>query len=125
MSTIVQPITTVAAEPILPVPAGFFLLIRMTPVAEKKGRILFSESTVAEEKLAAAVGQILAMGPEAYKDPIKFPTGARCEVGDNVFIGSYVGSKLKLGDSETDYRLICDDDVKAVLPEGTVVRRFL
>ncbi len=124
MSLIIQP-EAVATDPILPIPAGFFLLIRMADVPTSKGSIAFAESTVAEEKLANPVGTILAMGPEAYSDKNKFPTGSRCKVGDTVFIGSYVGSKLKLGGTETDYRFIFDDDVKGVVPDGVVVRRYL
>lgn len=121
---IIQP-EVVATDPILPIPAGFFLLIRMAEVPTSKNGMHFPESTVAEEKLANPVGTILAMGPEAYSDPNKFPTGSRCKVGDTVFIGSYVGSKLKVGGSEDDYRFIFDDDVKGIVPDGVVVRRYL
>lgn len=111
--------------PLLPVPKGPYLLIKMTKTVDKVGSIHLPSSRVHDENLACPMGEVIAMGPEAYLPESKFLGGPRCEVGDTVFIGAYVGSKFKAGPDNTDeeYRLIFDDDVKAVIPATAVVRR--
>lgn len=127
MSTATNPIILMPkqdADKRLPIPKGYFLLIKMDDVPTGRNGIDYPDSRVRDEKLANPIGTIISMGPEAYAGD-KFPSGPRCEIGNRVFIGSYVGMRLKAGQDMIgdDYRLIADDDVKAVVPEGSDVRR--
>ena len=98
---------------------------KMIKTVKKIGSIHVPDSRVKDEDLACPMGEVLAMGPEAYGRKDMFPAGDRCAIGDTVFIGSYVGSKLRVGaDADsTEYRLVSDDDVKAVIPYAASIRR--
>ena len=52
---------------------------------------------------------------------------SRCRVGEYVFFAAYAGIKFKVGtgDDAIEYRLICDDDVKATVPDPSLIRRDL
>ena len=64
---------------------------------------------------AAVLGVVLAMGPDAYTDATKFPSGPWCEVGDWILFRSYSGTRIKRGPQE--FRLINDDTVEAVVAD--------
>ena len=67
----------------LPRPTGYRLLILPFAPAEKtKGGIYLARQTVERERLTTVVGYIVALGPDAYKDPVKFPEGPWCQKGD-------------------------------------------
>ena len=67
------------------------------------------------------MGQVVAMGESAYQDSARFPNGPWCQVGDVVLIRSYAGTRLKIGD--TEFRVINDDTVEAVIKEPSIVER--
>ena len=56
---------------------------------------------------------VVKLGPEAYKDTTRFPSGPRCKVGDFVIVRPNSGTRLKIHGRE--FRMINDDSV-----EGTV-----
>lgn len=124
MSAAVIPITSQGAHT-LPIPKGPYILIRMTKTVDRVGSIHLPDSRVHDENLACPMGEVIAMGEAAYLPLDKFIGGPRCRVGDIVYIGAYVGSKFKSGPGNTadEYRLIFDDDVKAVVPSEAIVRR--
>ena len=51
------------------------------------------------------------MGPDAYKDVDKFPTGAYCSEKEWVLMGRYAGNRFKVEGLEL--RLINDDNIIA------------
>ena len=67
------------------------------------------------------------MGPDAYCRAEMFPGGPRCGVGDVIMFQSYTGIRFNIGkgDGAQEYRLIADDDVKAVVPDPSVIWRNL
>lgn len=102
----------------LPTPSGYKLLIALPRVNEKTERGLFlPEERREAETVAAFLGLVLAMGPDAYKDENKFPTGPYCKVGDFVLFRPYSGSRFRLNGEEL--RLINDDTVDAVVDDPT------
>ena len=98
----------------LPAPTGYRLLI--LPFSQKsmtKGGIMLAESTLEKERLATNVGFVVAVGPDAYKDPNKFPNGAWCQERDWIIFGRYAGARIKIDGG--DLRLLNDDEVLAVI----------
>lgn len=105
----------------LPKPAGYQILIALPDIEEKtEGGIIKPHESQHHEQVASVVGFVLAMGPDCYKDPERFPSGPYCAEGDFVVFHPYSGTRLKVHGKE--FRLINDDTVKAVVddPRGIV-----
>jgi chaperonin GroES len=105
----------------LPVPTGYRILILPYTIAKKtKGGIVLAKETVERERLATNVGYVVALGPDAYTDPDKYPCGAWCKKGDWIIFGRYAGARIKIDGGEM--RLLNDDEVLAVVndPENVV-----
>lgn len=111
----------------LPIPQGWMVLIKPYSTPKKIGSLHVPESRVADEDLATPIGQVVALGPDCYRRADMFPSGPRCKVGDYVMFASYVGNKFRVGggDETAQYRLIADDDVKALVPDPSIIRRDL
>ena len=100
----------------LPEPAGFRLLIALPEVDEKtEGGILKARETMQVEQITTICGFVLKIGPDAYKDSSRFPSGPYCEEGDWVIFRSYSGTRVKI--HEKEFRLINDDTVEAVVQD--------
>ena len=57
----------------------------------------------------------MALGPDAYADKKRFPSGAYCKEGDFIIMRSYSGTRIKIHGKE--FRLINDDSVEAVVDD--------
>ena len=67
----------------LPNPAGWrILVLPFTPKDKTKGGIIIAQESLDRLKIAVNCGYVLKMGPEAYKDKDKFPSGAWCKEKD-------------------------------------------
>jgi len=105
----------------LPTPTGYKLLIGLPEVSETtEGGLVKSAETMRLEQIGSVVGFVLDMGPDAFGDKKRFPTGAYCEVGDFILMRSYSGTRLSVHGKE--FRLINDDSVEAKVldPRGIV-----
>ena len=97
----------------LPRPQGYRILVAIPDREEKtKGGVILPDKLKDAEKTASVFGCVLALGPDAYKDEVKFPNGAYCKEGDWVVFRSYTGTRLKINGHEV--RLINDDAIEAV-----------
>jgi len=107
----------------LPTPVGYKILVKMHKVIEEKTKsgIYLPDQTKQDENTASLTAQVLAIGPDAYADPIKYPNGPWCSVGDFVIVRSYSGTRIKIDGEE--YRLINDDSPEAVVPDPQKVER--
>tara|TARA_R110000744_G_scaffold242922_4_gene359962 strand:- start:1053 stop:1610 length:558 start_codon:yes stop_codon:yes gene_type:complete len=104
----------------LPQPTGYrILIIPETVPTESKGGIHLAEQTMQVEQLASVVGYVLALGPDAYKDPLKYPEGAWCKEGDYIIFGRYAGAKITMHgekqEEDLSLRLLNDDEILAVV----------
>ena len=105
----------------LPRPTGYrILILPFTASTVTKGGIHLAKATVDKERLATVVGYVVALGPDAYSDPHKFPEGAWCKEGDWVIFGRYAGARFQIegGDMRllNDYEILaCIDDPEAIL----------
>ena len=103
----------------LPVPTGWKLLCIVPPVDEKIAGtsldLVRDSTTMRQEEHATTVLFVMRVGPDAYKDPAKFPNGAWCKEGDFVLVRTYSGTRFKIFGKE--FRLINDDQVDAVVQD--------
>ena len=94
----------------LPEPSGWRLLVLpFTPKEKTKGGILIAQESLEKLRIATNCGYVLKVGPLAYYDKEKFPTGPWCKKGDWVIFARYAGSRLPIEGGEV--RLLNDDEV--------------
>jgi len=110
------------AEAILPVPAGYKILVAMPKVEEKtEGGIYRPDQLIALEQTASIFGCVVSLGPDAYADTAKYLNGPWCKPGDWVVFRSYSGTRFRIDAQE--YRLINDDTVEAVVDDPRKIER--
>tara|TARA_Y100001960_G_C13997828_1_gene505293 strand:+ start:73 stop:516 length:444 start_codon:yes stop_codon:yes gene_type:complete len=98
----------------LPKPTGWRILILPFKMKEKtKGGIFMGQDTLERQQVASQCGNVLAVGPDAYKDTKRFPDGPWCKVGDWIMFARYAGSRIKIEGGEV--RLLNDDEVLATI----------
>jgi|TARA_R110000796_G_scaffold199085_4_gene315364 co-chaperonin GroES (HSP10) len=106
----------------LPVPKGYKLLIALPEVEEAtEGGIIKSSESQREESIATVVGWVMSMGPDAYVNYGRFPSGPYCEVGDWVVFRAFSGTRIKIHGKE--FRLINDDTVEAIVDDPRGLER--
>ena len=109
----------------LPDPAGFMLLTvvpeAMEEYAESEFGIVKSSQEIWKEEILTPVLFVVKMGPEAYTDKTRFPSGPRCKLGDFVIVRPNSGTRLKIHGRE--FRLINDDNVEAVVQDPRGITR--
>ena len=94
----------------LPEPSGWRLLVLpFTPKEKTKGGILIAQESLEKLRIATNCGYVLKVGPLAYYDKEKFPTGPWCKKGDWVIFARYAGSRLPIEGGEV--RILNDDEV--------------
>lgn len=106
----------------LPDPAGYRILCALPEVDEKtEGGIYKSDMTKQFEELTTPVLFVLKMGPDAFKDEKRFPSGAWCKEGDFILTRPHAGSRVKIHGRE--FRIINDDSVEAVVEDPRGISR--
>jgi co-chaperonin GroES (HSP10) len=107
----------------LPEPTGWRILVAL-PEPEKttKGGILKAEETLQNEEIGSICSFVLKIGPDAFKDPTKFPNGAYCKEGDFVITRAFSGTRFKCYGKE--FRLINDTSVEAVVADPRGILRI-
>ena len=100
----------------LPVPSGWRLLVLpFSPREKTKGGILIAQESLDKLRIATNCGYVLSMGPLAYHDREKFPTGPWCKKGDWVIFARYAGSRLPIEGGEV--RILNDDEVLGTIKD--------
>jgi len=79
------------------------------------------DALVDAESTASIIGFVVKLGPDAYKDDKKFPSGPWCKEGEFVVFRSYSGTRFKYAGKE--FRLINDDSVEAVVDDPRGYKR--
>jgi len=106
----------------LPKPRGYKILITLPEIEEKtEGGIIKPSDSRHEESIATVVGWVMSMGPDAYANYARFPSGPYCQVGDWVVFRAFSGTRIKVHGKE--FRLINDDTVEAVVEDPRGVER--
>ena len=111
-----NPETIKNQESQLPVPSGWRLLVLpFTPREKTKGGILIAQESLDKLRVATNCGYVLSMGPLAYQDKEKYPTGPWCKVGEWVIFARYAGSRLPIEGGEV--RILNDDEVLGTIKD--------
>ncbi len=64
----------------LPIPSGWRLLVLpFTPKEKTKGGIIIAQEALDKARIATNCGYVVKIGPMAYGDKEKFPTGPWCK----------------------------------------------
>ena len=107
----------------LPTPTGWRILILPSRGKGKtEGGVILPDQAVEEQTVSTQVGYVLKVGPLAYQDPDKFPTGPWCAEKDWVMFARYAGSRFKIDGGEV--RLLNDDEVLAKILEPEDILHF-
>ena len=108
----------------LPVPSGWRLLVLpFTPKEKTKGGIIIAQESLDKARIATNCGYVVKMGPMAYGDKEKFPTGPWCKEKDWVIFARYAGSRLPIERGEG--RLLNDDEVLGTIKDPESVMHYI
>ena len=106
----------------IPEPATYHLLCMLPEAKEEyEGGLLKASQTMQFEELLSPVLFVAKMGPDAFKDEKRFPSGPSCKVGDFVLVRPNSGTRMKI--HGTEWRLINDDSVEAVVQDPRGIQR--
>jgi len=106
----------------IPDPVTYHLLC-MLPEAKEgyEGGLLKANQTMQFEELLSPVLFVAKIGPDAFKDEKRFPSGASCQVGDFILVRPNSGTRMKI--HGTEWRIINDDSVEAVVEDPRGIQR--
>lgn len=106
----------------VPDPVTYHLLC-ILPKAEEEyeSGLVKAGQTMHFEELLSPVLWVVKMGSDCYKDPLRFPSGPSCKVGDFVLVRPNTGTRLKIHGQE--FRIINDDSVEAVVQDPRGIKR--
>ena len=106
----------------LPEPARFHILTVLPEIDEEyESGLVKANTTLHYEEVLSPVLFVVKLGPDAYADKTRFPSGPSCKVGDFVVVRPNTGTRLKIHNKE--FRLINDDSVEAVVQDPRGISR--
>jgi co-chaperonin GroES (HSP10) len=106
----------------LPKPSGYRILCAIPEVEKEfESGILKADETLRHDELLTTVLFVVDLGPDCYKDPARFPSGAWCKKGDFVLIRPNAGTRLVIHGRE--FRIINDDSVEGVVLDPRGIKR--
>jgi co-chaperonin GroES (HSP10) len=106
----------------LPDPVRFQILTVLPEIDEEyESGLIKSGTTIHYEEVLSPVLFVVKLGPDAYKDATRFPSGPSCKVGDFVIVRPNTGTRLKIHGKE--FRIINDDSVEAVVQDPRGISR--
>jgi co-chaperonin GroES (HSP10) len=106
----------------VPDPVTYHILC-VLPNAEKEyeGGLLKASQTMQFEELLSPVLFVAKIGPDAFKDEKRFPSGPSCKQGDFILVRPNTGTRMKIHGQE--FRLINDDSIQAVVQDPRGIQR--
>ena len=106
----------------IPEPSTFYLLCVLPEIDEEyESGLIKAGQTMQFEELLSPVLFVVKVGPDAYKDEKRFPSGPSCKAGDFVLVRPNTGTRIKIHGKE--FRLINDDSVEAVVQDPRGITR--
>ena len=106
----------------VPDPATFYLLCVLPDIDEEyESGLVKAGQTMHFEEILSPVLFVVKMGPDAFKDTKRFPSGPSCKVGDFVLVRPNTGTRIKIHGKE--FRLINDDSVEGVVQDPRGITR--
>ena len=107
----------------LPKPSGYRILCAIPEVDKEfeESGLIKSDLTIRNEELLTTVLFVVDLGPDCYKDTIRFPSGPWCKKGDFVLVRPHAGTRLVIHGRE--FRIINDDSVEGVVDDPRGIKR--
>jgi co-chaperonin GroES (HSP10) len=107
----------------VPDPVTFHILCMLPKADEEIGEsgLIKTAQMMHHEELLSPVLFVAKMGPDAFKDEKRFPSGPSCKVGDFILVRPNTGTRMKI--HGTEWRLINDDSVEAVVQDPRGIQR--
>ncbi len=106
----------------IPDPATYHLLCVLPEIDEEyESGLVKAGQTMHFEEVLSPVLVVVKIGPDAYKDEKRFPSGPSCKVGDFVLVRPNTGTRIKIHGKE--FRIINDDSVEAVVQDPRGITR--
>ena len=106
----------------VPDPATYHLLCVLPEIDEQyESGLVKAGQTMHFEEVLSPVLFVVKVGPDAYKDEKRFPSGPSCKVGDFVLVRPNTGTRIKIHGKE--FRIINDDSVEAVVQDPRGISR--
>ena len=98
----------------MPAPTGWRILILPYQGKSKTAGGIFLPTEVQEKsQVSTQVGYVLKVGPLAYQDKEKFPSGPWCKEKQWVMFARYAGSRFQIDGGEV--RILNDDEILATI----------
>ena len=106
----------------MPDPCTYHILC-MLPQAQESydSGLLKADKTMQYEELLSPVLFVAKIGPDAFKDRKRFPSGPSCKVGDFIIVRPNSGTRMKI--HGTEWRIINDDSVEAAVDDPRGIGR--
>ena len=106
----------------IPDPVSFHLLCVLPDAEEEyESGLVKASQTMHFEEVLSPVLFVVKVGPDAYKDEKRFPSGPSCKTGDFVLVRPNTGTRIKIHGKE--FRIINDDSVEAVVQDPRGIKR--
>ena len=107
----------------VPQPTGYHILCMVPKIDDTYGDsgLIKASETLRIEEQATLVLYVAKLGPQAYKDKERFPDGPWCKEGDFIITRAYAGTRVLI--HGTEWRIINDDTVEAVVDDPRGIRR--
>jgi co-chaperonin GroES (HSP10) len=106
----------------IPDPATYHVLCVLPETEDRYDNgILKSGQTMHFEELLSPVLFVIKIGPDAFKDEKRFPSGPSCKTGDFVLVRPNTGTRMKIHGQE--FRIINDDSIEAVVQDPRGITR--
>lgn len=106
---------------------GWRIIVKPVPPKTKTpAGIALAEETIEAQRVNEYRGEVVSIGPLAYRDPAKFhPNGEKhqpwCKNGDMVAFNRY-GGKPIYAENGTEYRVMDDFDILANITDPAAMR---
>ena len=106
----------------IPDPATYHVLCVLPETEDRYDNgILKSGQTMHFEELLSPVLFVIKIGPDAFKDEKRFPSGPSCKTGDFVLVRPNTGTRMKIHGQE--FRINNDDSIEAVVQDPRGITR--
>ena len=106
----------------VPDPSTYHLLCVLPEIDETyESGLVKAGQTLHYEEVLSPVLFVVKVGPDAYADKSRFPSGPSCKVGDFVLVRPNTGTRIKIHGKE--FRIINDDSVEAVVQDPRGISR--
>lgn len=98
----------------MPSPTGWrILILPYQGKGQSSGGIFLPTETQEKSQISTQVGYVLKVGPLAYKDTGKFPSGPWCKEKQWVMFARYAGSRFQIDGGEV--RILNDDEILSTI----------